>query len=128
MKLKNNIYRLKSILRHPIKFLKANRSIPTNKSDLTRWENIENLDEEWDARTIMMARLIPPNSSVLEFGAARLVLREYLPTNCSYQPSDIVDRGDNTIVCDLNDEFPDLSHHYTHVVFSGVLEYIFWNV
>lgn len=93
MALKNNIYRLKSILRHPIKFLKATGSTTTNISDLTRWENIENLHEEWDSRTIMIARLIPPNSRVLEFGAARLVLRDHLPINCSYQPSDIVDRG-----------------------------------
>ena len=125
MNFKSNIYKLKSIIRHPVKFLKANISIPTDKSDICRWVNIENLHKEWDSRTIMMARMIPPNSSILEFGAARLVLREYLPPNCTYQPSDIVDRGENTIVCDLNYEFPKLSHHYTHVVFSGVLEYIF---
>ena len=124
MNLKSSIYALKSILRHPIKFLKANMSAPISKSDLTRWANIENLHKEWDTRTIMIAQLIPPNSTVLEFGAARLVLREYLPTSCSYQPSDIVDRGFNTIVSDLNQEFPNLTRHYTHVVFSGVLEYI----
>ena len=115
---------LKSILLHPIKFLKTILIIPKNKSDLSRWENIENLSENWDSRTIIIGNLIPQNSSVLEFGAGRCVLREHLPSSCSYQPSDIVDRGDNTIVCDLNQEFPILTSHYTHVVFSGVLEYI----
>lgn len=28
-------------------------------------------------------------------------------------------------MCDLNKEFPILIDHYTHVIFSGVLEYIF---
>lgn len=125
MNLKENIYRFKSILRHPVKFLNARKSTSTNKSDLTRWEKEENLYKEWDSRTIMIAGLIPEKSSILEFGAARLVLRDHIPDNCDYQPSDIVDRGENTIVCDLNHKFPVLSTHYTHVVFSGVLEYIF---
>lgn len=93
-------------------------------SDLERWSRIENLSPEWDARTITIARMIPENSSVLEFGAGRLVLPKHLPSNCTYTPSDICDRGPGTIICDLNQRpLPSFST-YDIVVFSGVLEYI----
>jgi len=68
--------------------------------------------------------LIEPGTSVIEFGAGRLVLKNFLPASCSYTPSDLVDRGSGTIVCDLNsDTLPQLQSYDT-AVFSGVLEYI----
>lgn len=95
-----------------------------SKSDFARWRELENLKKEWDERTILIASLIPPGSDVLEFGAARMILREHLEKSCTYQGSDMVDRGDSTIVCDLNKEFPNLDRCYSHMIFSGVLEYI----
>ena len=71
-------------------------------SDYERWETTKNLSEDWDSRTKQIAELVDPRTSVIEFGAGRLVLKSYLPDTCSYTPSDIVDRGENTIVCDLN--------------------------
>lgn len=115
---------LKSLVRHPLLALKTFFNISRDKTDLVRWQQIDNLKKDWDSRTILIAGLIPPESSVLEFGAGRLVLRNHLPPGCTYLPSDVVDRGAGTIVCDLNRSFPSLSQRFTHAVFSGVLEYL----
>lgn len=94
-------------------------------SDLERWSNESNLFTDWDERTKIISTLIPENVTVLEFGAGRLVLKQLLHPSCNYQPSDIVDRGFGTIVCDLNnDDLPGFSA-YDYIVFSGVLEYIY---
>jgi glycosyltransferase involved in cell wall biosynthesis len=82
------------------------------------------LSPDWDSRTEQIARLIPPGATVLEFGAGRMTLRDCLPEGCKYIPSDLVDRGGGTIVCDLNArELPAFPPHDV-AVFSGVLEYI----
>lgn len=114
----------KSILRHPLSFLKTLGQARRGHADVERWQAVDNLKGDWDSRTILIAGMIPAAAHVLEFGAGRLVLRDHLAPGCSYQPSDIVDRGDSTIVCDLNQGVPPLPRHYTHTVFSGVLEYI----
>jgi hypothetical protein len=94
------------------------------KSDYKRWGTTQGLSVGWDARTRQVARLIDPGTSVIEFGAGRLVLKAHLPEGCSYTPSDLVDRGDGTIVCDLNGEtLPPFPPHDV-AVFSGVLEYV----
>jgi hypothetical protein len=68
--------------------------------------------------------MIEPGSAVIEFGAGRLVLADLLPNGCTYTPSDIVDRGRGTIVCDLNaSTLPNFGTHDV-AVFSGVLEYV----
>jgi len=100
-------------------FRKASR-----RSDRARWTDSSNLLTDWDSRTQRIAELIKPNSSVLEFGAGRMVLKQYLPDNCTYTPSDIVARGKDTLICDLNStELPRFPPHDI-AVFSGVLEYI----
>lgn len=100
------------------------QNMPQNPTDLSRWSNPANLHHEWDARTLEMAKLVPPNSRVLEFGAARMVLRDHLPEGCVYIPSDLVDRGPGTLVCDLNSPnwpaLPDVDV----IFFAGVLEYL----
>ena len=94
-------------------------------SERERWDGEENLSGEWDERTSMLAAMIKPRESVIEFGAGRRSLESMLPDGCTYRASDIVDRGDGTIVCDLNDrKLPELPPCDV-VVFSGVLEYVF---
>lgn len=96
----------------------------TGQSDIARWSKQVNLNDSWDERTKLLASLIPCDSSILEFGAGRLRLPLYLPPNCVYTPSDLVDRGYGTIVCDLNAlQLPAFSH-YDVVVIGGVLEYV----
>jgi hypothetical protein len=93
-------------------------------SDYKRWSTSANLSPSWDARTKRIANLIEAGTSVIEFGAGRLVLKAHLPEKCSYTPSDLVDRGEGTIICDLNsDTLPGFPPHDV-AVFSGVLEYV----
>lgn len=93
-------------------------------SDYGRWGEEGALRSDWDSRTRQIANLIEPGSSVLEFGAGRRVLEERLPAACTYTPSDLVDRGEGTLVCDLNAKaLPNFPSHDV-VVFSGVLEYV----
>ncbi len=94
------------------------------RSDTGRWSDPSNLNESWDVRTAALAKFVPPGSSVLEFGAGRRVLPRYLPAGCQYTPSDLVDRGPGTLVCDLNAAQLPLFPEHDVAVFSGVLEYV----
>jgi len=96
------------------------------QTDLARWIDTSNFDTEWKERTQLMARIVPKQTRVIEFGAGKRQLEAYLDPTCSYFPSDLVDRGGNTIVLDLNSRpLPNLSHLKLDVaVFAGVLEYI----
>ena len=97
----------------------------TKHSDYERWGAIKSLKADWDSRTEKITSLVAPQSSILEFGAGRLVLKSYLPASCQYTPSDLVNRGEGTIVCDLNKRpLPDFQT-YDFAVFSGVLEYVY---
>ncbi|QVL47852.1 MAG: hypothetical protein KFB96_19580 [Thiocapsa sp.] len=93
-------------------------------TDFARWSEPSNLLPHWDSRTRRMAQLIPPGSSVFELGAGRQVLREALPEGCTYTPSDLVSRGPDTLVCDLNarrlSDFPP----HDIILASGVFEYV----
>jgi hypothetical protein len=95
-------------------------------ADYERWSSALHLEQWWDERTAMIAKLVPPHSRVIEFGAGRRQLETFLPAACTYTPSDLVDRGAGTIVCDLNRRpLPDLSPVAPDVaVFGGVLEYV----
>ena len=97
-----------------------------HRTDYRRWTKPDSLEVWWDSRTRLLAELVPAGSRVIEFGAGRRQLERYLDPHCTYVPSDLVDRGPGTIVCDLNrGPFPDLSTQRMDVaVFGGVLEYI----
>lgn len=96
------------------------------RSDYKRWTNAESLEVWWHSRTERIARLIPPSTRVIEFGAGHRQLEKFLDPSCLYIPSDLIDRGPGTIICDLNRRpLPDLHHLNADVaVFGGVLEYI----
>jgi hypothetical protein len=101
-----------------------NRLLP--RTDFRRWQDLSNYNHDWDERTKTIAGLIAPGSRVLEFGAGRRQLEALLPPGCRYIPSDLVSRGEGTIVCDLNSPpFPDLRElQIDTAVFGGVLEYV----
>jgi hypothetical protein len=96
------------------------------RADYARWDSASGLEQWWDDRTRCVAALIPPGSRVIEFGAGRRSMEHFLPQGCTYTPSDLVDRGPGTLVCDLNDRpLPSLAAIKPQVAaFSGVLEYI----
>ena len=96
------------------------------RPDYRRWTDPKSLETWWDSRTQKLATFVTAGSCVLEFGAGRRQLERFLPSDCTYIPSDLVDRGPSTIVCDLNKRpLPDLRGLSVDlVVFAGVLEYI----
>ena len=96
------------------------------KTDYRRWADTRNLYSEWEPRTKRAAELVPAGSRVIEFGAGTRALERHLDSSCTYTPSDLVDRGPGTIVCDLNERpLPEISADtYDVVVAVGVLEYI----
>jgi Methyltransferase domain len=97
-----------------------------SKTDHKRWADTSNIHVSWEPRSQLAASLVPDNSHVIEFGAGKRVLERYLDPSCTYTPSDMVDRGPGTIICDLNIRpLPDLgSGTYDVAVLLGVLEYL----
>jgi hypothetical protein len=96
------------------------------RSDYTRWGDAGNLEAWWEARTQKLASMVPTDARVIEFGAGTLALKRYLAPTCSYVASDLVPRGPDTFVCDLNRRpLPDLQPLHANVaVFAGGLEYV----
>jgi hypothetical protein len=96
------------------------------RTEVAHWADLAHHDPTWDARTQRIAELVPKGARVIEFGAGRRRLQDYLDSSCRYFPSDLVSRGPDTLVHDLNRRpLPDLSGlQLDAAVFSGVLEYI----
>lgn len=116
-------YAGKDFLRYPRQFV-ATILHTVQPTDYERWSSHHSLQSSWDERTKIMAAFIPSGTSVIEFGSGAQVLQNFLPSDVRYQPYDLVARTPSTIVCDLNNCFPDISGDSNIVVFSGVLEYI----
>lgn len=95
-------------------------------TDYKRWSNLDNFHKAWTRRTSLMATLIPSDvETLLEFGAGTRFLETVLPHDIEYFPSDIVSRGEDTIVCDLNVRpYAVAERKFDCVFFSGVLEYV----
>ena len=93
-------------------------------TDYERWSDLSNIHSAWESRTRRAANFVPPHSRVIEFGAATRLIERFMDPSCTYVPSDIVDRGPGTVVCDLNDRpLPELGHYDVAVIMGG-LEYI----
>jgi len=117
-------YLVSHFLRAPISTVWVMMIRLTDSRNRRRWSRQDALLSEWDTRTELISTFIPDNSSVIEFGAGRMVLRGLLKANTTYQPSDIVSRGEGTLIYDLNSDDVRLPREYTHAVLSGVLEYV----
>ncbi|MCG9973032.1 class I SAM-dependent methyltransferase [Christiangramia crocea] len=95
------------------------------RSDIKRWKKNSELNEDWKERSIILAKMVRPEAKVIEFGAGNMHLKDYLPANCDYTPSDIYVRDSNVIYCDLNDDEMINLQSYDTAIFSGVLEYVY---
>jgi hypothetical protein len=97
--------------------------VRTNKR---RWKKVASAGPPvWDSRNATIAGLIPPGSAVLDLGSGAQTLKTYLQRDCFYQPCDVVQSTPDVIVCDFNrGQYPHVNRRFTHVVCSGVLEYI----
>lgn len=114
----------KSFLASPKNYLAARRQLAAMGTQVSRWSDLQNHNPEWDERTKLMAGMVRANTSVLEFGSGREMLGSFLPPGCTYQPADLAPRSPRTLVCDLNQGFPQLKQRYDFILFSGVIEYI----
>lgn len=91
------------------------------------WSDLDdNID--WDLmrfRVAMFSEWITPDvKSVVDYGAGRMFLQEYLAPDVAYYPVDYIYRNEQTILCDLNlGTFPDIPTDVA--ICSGVLEFIF---
>jgi len=96
------------------------------RSQNRRWEKVAAGGRPpWDYRNMKIASYIPEKSLVLDLGCGARTLEGYLAAGCVYQPCDLIKSSSEVIVCDFNaGVFPKLDQKYTHVVCSGVLEYI----
>ncbi len=91
------------------------------------WADLDN-NIDWDLmrfRVEMFSEWITADiRSIVDYGAGRMYLREYVPPEVEYFPVDYIRRNEQTILCDLNSgEFPDIRSDAA--VCSGVLEFIF---
>ncbi len=89
----------------------TNLLIERKTTDCGRWSRWNSLFTDADLRAGMAGHFIKNNSSVLDAGAGLMLLRDYIPENCSYTPLDIVARNRNCIVADLNQgQYPEISY------------------
>ena len=94
------------------------------RTDVARWADTSNYDD-WEERTRLIAGLIPDGSRVIEFGAGGRILEKHLSSNCHYVPADLVSRGPDTMLVDLNrPPLPSVTDQFDVAVFAGVLEYV----
>lgn len=100
-----------------LKFRKTN--------DVERWNDSSQLLSDWASRNQLISSLIPNGLSIIDCGAGKMTLKKYLKKDCKYTPLDIVDRGNGTIICDLNSKVLPILQKYDVAVVSGVLEYIY---
>ena len=93
-------------------------------SDIERQSNISSYSDTWKDRTRLIASLILPEHTVIEFGAGTNPISKYLPDNIC-KITDFVDKGDLKFNhYDLNSSKLIDFGRYDYAVFSGVLEYI----
>jgi hypothetical protein len=92
-------------------------------TDLKRWAKVAVSLPPWDRRNQMIARHIPEDSNVMDFGAGNQTLRRHLNLQ-SYLPIDCVKNTRDVFLCDYNKEcrFPQARPDV--IVMSGFLEYI----
>jgi hypothetical protein len=94
-------------------------------SDYERWKQTEELFVDWNQRTAILASMITRGANIIEFGAGNLALKNHLPPDCSYTPSDIYKRSEGMLECDLNSRIEFELKAYDTAVFSGVFEYVY---
>ena len=93
-------------------------------TDRVRWGAEANLSDAWRPRTAMLAAHVPRDSVVLELGCGAARTEELLPAGCRHVPSDLVARGPDTFVCDLNARALPAFPEHDVVLASGTLEYV----
>jgi len=77
---------VKSLLASPTRYLRTRATSPNNLPIVARWSDPAMLLSHWDERTAMMAGMIAPESTVLEFGAGNERMRDFLHLAATTNP------------------------------------------
>jgi hypothetical protein len=95
-----------------------------NPAFLDDWQDTSlTWGKQFPVRAHAAGKQIPAGSSVLDIGAGSMVLKEAIPSDCSYQPCDLHSRSPECPTAGLDKgEFP--PGHYDWVVMLGVLMYL----
>jgi len=97
--------------------------ISVRGTDVERWSEPENLKTTWARRAQVAARLILPNTRLLDLGCGAMDLESFLDPSVTYIPADVVRRDERTLICDLNaGTLPQI--HVEVITLLRVLEYI----
>ncbi len=134
--MKNILKRIQNIALNKIRELKEDRKYKKQAkntlelrkaklSDYERWKQTEELFVDWNQRTAILASMITQEANIIEFGAGNMALKNHLPPDCSYTPSDIYKRSEGMLECDLNSRIEFELEPYDTAVFSGVFEYVY---
>lgn len=134
--MKNILNRIQNLALNKIRRFKENRKYrkqakntlelrKAKSSDYGRWKKTEELFVDWNQRTAILASMIKHGANIIEFGAGNMALKNHLPPNCSYTPSDIYKRSEGMLECDLNSRIEFELESYDTAVFSGVFEYVY---
>lgn len=94
-------------------------------SDYERWKQSNELYENWNERTSILASMISGGANIIEFGAGKMAIKNHLPPDCKYTPSDLHKRVEGMLECDLNGKIEFSLSPYDTAIFSGVLEYVY---
>jgi len=94
-------------------------------TDYERWKQTEELFVDWNQRTAILASKITQGANIIEFGAGNMALKNHLPPDCNYTPSDIYKRSEGMLECDLNGRIKFNLAPFDTAVFSGVFEYVY---
>lgn len=93
------------------------------QSDLSRWSDERNLDQQWKSRAHFVAGFIEPPARVIDLGCGAMALEKALNPGITYIPADLVPRDNRTHVFDANaGQLPDVEADVA--VALGLLEYV----
>lgn len=134
--MKNILNKIQNIILNKIREFKEDRKYKkqakntlelrkAKTSDYKRWKQKEELFVDWNQRTAILASMIREGANIIEFGAGNMALKNHLPPDCSYTPSDIFKRSEGMLVCDLNGKIEFNLAPFDTAVFSGVFEYVY---
>jgi len=94
-------------------------------TDRRRWLTNAKVEPSWDERNVLIAKYIPPDSTILDLGAGAQTMRRHAPSARLYVPCDIVRSSPDCVVCDFNRGiYPPADRTYDITICSGVLEYL----
>lgn len=101
------------------------QAMAEHRTLVERWSDMEKKEKDgWPDRLEIIAGMLSNCRSVADIGCGLMQLRNALPSGVHYIPIDVVSRGPDTIVVDLNSQ-PLPALNVEGWAIGGVLEYLY---